>query len=84
MKQTSADSIQGTILSAMRPTGDLHIGHFEGVLRNWIALQETHNCFYFVADWHALTTETNTGATTIIKSVNKNGIKASFKNLFFI
>ena len=48
------------VLSGMRPTGDLHIGHFEGVLRNWVELQETHECFYFVADWHALTTELDT------------------------
>lgn len=48
------------ILSGMRPTGDLHIGHFEGVLRNWVELQEDNDCFYFVADWHALTTELDT------------------------
>lgn len=51
---------QGVVLSAMRPTGDLHIGHFEGVLRNWVELQDTHDCYYFVADWHALTTELDT------------------------
>lgn len=50
----------GVVLSGMRPTGELHIGHFEGVLRNWVQLQETHDCFYFVADWHALTTELDT------------------------
>ncbi len=60
MTQTSTDSTKGTVLSGMRPTGDLHVGHFEGVLRNWIQLQDTHKCFYFVADWHALTTETST------------------------
>jgi tryptophanyl-tRNA synthetase len=41
----------------MRPTGKLHIGHLVGALRNWVALQEQHECFYFVADWHALTSE---------------------------
>ena len=41
----------------MRPTGKLHLGHLHGVLNNWIELQHTHECFFFVADWHALTTE---------------------------
>ena len=41
----------------MRPTGRLHLGHLVGALRNWVPLQETHDCFYFVADWHALTSE---------------------------
>jgi len=40
----------------MRPTGRLHLGHYHGVLRNWIRLQHEHECFFFVADWHALTT----------------------------
>lgn len=44
------------VLSGMRPTGRLHIGHYYGALKNWLALQEKHDCFYFVADWHALTT----------------------------
>jgi tryptophanyl-tRNA synthetase len=41
----------------MRPTGALHLGHLVGALSNWAPLQETHDCFYFVADWHALTSE---------------------------
>jgi len=41
----------------MRPTGKLHLGHYHGVLKNWIELQHTHECYFFVADWHALTTE---------------------------
>lgn len=45
------------IVSGMRPTGALHLGHYFGVLKNWIELQEEYDCFYFVADWHALTTE---------------------------
>ncbi|MGI9303910.1 MAG: tryptophan--tRNA ligase [Gammaproteobacteria bacterium] len=44
------------VLSGMRPTGRLHLGHLHGVLNNWIELQHTYDCFYFVADWHALTT----------------------------
>ena len=39
----------------MRPTGALHLGHFHGVLKSWLALQQAHECFFFVADWHALT-----------------------------
>jgi tryptophanyl-tRNA synthetase len=45
------------ILSGMRPTGALHIGHFFGALQNWVALQEEFDAFYMVADWHALTSE---------------------------
>ncbi len=51
------------ILSGMRPTGSLHLGHYWGVLVNWAALQEEFECFYMVADWHALTSEwKNSGA----------------------
>lgn len=45
------------VLSGMRPTGRLHLGHYHGVLKNWIALQEEYPCLFFVADWHALTTD---------------------------
>ncbi len=44
------------VLSGMRPTGALHLGHYHGALKNWVRLQDELNCFYFVADWHALTT----------------------------
>ncbi|MCU0870203.1 MAG: tryptophan--tRNA ligase [Burkholderiales bacterium] len=44
------------VLSGMRPTGALHLGHYHGVLKNWIRLQHEHQCFFFAADWHALTT----------------------------
>jgi len=44
------------VLSGMRPTGLLHLGHYHGVLKNWVELQHSYECFYFVADWHALTT----------------------------
>ena len=44
------------IVSGMRPTGKLHLGHYLGVLRNWIDLQEESECYFFVADWHALST----------------------------
>ena len=42
-------------VSGMRPTGPLHIGHYFGALKNWIDMQDDHEAFFFVADWHALT-----------------------------
>jgi tryptophanyl-tRNA synthetase len=45
------------VLSGMRPTGALHLGHYHGVLKNWVKLQSEHPCLFFVADWHALTTD---------------------------
>jgi len=47
---------QQRVLSGMRPTGRLHLGHMHGVLNNWVKLQHEYECFFFVADWHALTT----------------------------
>ena len=47
---------QHRVLSGMRPTGALHLGHHHGVLKNWVKLQHEYECFFFVADWHALTT----------------------------
>ncbi|HEX5393999.1 MAG TPA: tryptophan--tRNA ligase [Rhodocyclaceae bacterium] len=44
------------VLSGMRPTGRLHLGHYHGVLKNWVKLQHEYPCLFFVADWHALTT----------------------------
>ncbi|MCL5041129.1 MAG: tryptophan--tRNA ligase [Gammaproteobacteria bacterium] len=52
---SSVDS-QRRILSGMRPTGRLHLGHYHGVLKNWVKLQHEYDCFFFAADWHALTT----------------------------
>jgi tryptophanyl-tRNA synthetase len=45
------------VVSGMRPTGKLHIGHYHGVLENWVRMQDDFDCFFFVADWHSLTTE---------------------------
>ncbi len=53
---SSLGSRQSRVLSGMRPTGKLHLGHYHGVLKNWVKLQQEHECFFFVADWHALTT----------------------------
>ncbi|MHB8414405.1 MAG: tryptophan--tRNA ligase [Acidiferrobacteraceae bacterium] len=44
------------VVSGMRPTGALHLGHYHGVLKNWVRLQQEYDCLFFVADWHALTT----------------------------
>jgi tryptophanyl-tRNA synthetase len=56
MSETSKDS-RARVLSGMRPTGKLHLGNYVGALQNWVKLQNTHDCFFFVADWHALTTD---------------------------
>lgn len=53
---------QSRILSGMRPTGRLHLGNYHGALKNWVRLQDEHECFFFVADWHALTTHYETPA----------------------
>ncbi len=45
------------VVSGMRPTGKLHLGHYIGVIKNWLNLQNKYECFFFVADWHALTTK---------------------------
>ena len=49
--------VKKRVVSGMRPTGKLHLGHLVGALRNWVELQDQFDCFYFVADWHALTSE---------------------------
>jgi tryptophanyl-tRNA synthetase len=51
------EKTQARVLSGMRPTGKLHLGNYVGALQNWVKLQHTHKCFFFVADWHALTTD---------------------------
>jgi tryptophanyl-tRNA synthetase len=53
---SSLPNLQQRVLSGMRPTGALHLGHYHGVLKNWIKLQHEYQCYFFVADWHALTT----------------------------
>lgn len=62
---SSSDPSQ-RVLSGMRPTGQLHLGHLHGVLNNWARLQHEYDCYFFVADWHALTTGYD--ATTNIES----------------
>ncbi len=52
----SANPQTRRILSGMRPTGPLHLGNYHGALRNWVELQYQYECFFFIADWHMLTT----------------------------
>ena len=60
-----AAAVTPRVVSGMRPTGKLHLGHLVGALQNWTALQAKYDCFYFVADWHALTSEyASTGPIT--------------------
>jgi tryptophanyl-tRNA synthetase len=54
--------IEDRVVSGMRPTGALHLGHYHGALKNWVRLQSEYPCFYFVADWHALTTHYESSA----------------------
>ncbi|HOM74338.1 MAG TPA: tryptophan--tRNA ligase [Fervidobacterium sp.] len=61
------------ILSGIRPTGRVHIGHFVGVFENWLKLQENNDTFFFVADWHALTT--NFEDTSTLKEYTKELMK---------
>jgi tryptophanyl-tRNA synthetase len=56
MTQNNTTPARDRVLSGMRPTGALHLGHYHGALKNWVRLQSEMECFYFVADWHALTT----------------------------
>lgn len=55
----SNGQLDNRVVSGMRPTGRLHIGHYHGALKNWAQLQHQYECFFFVADWHALTTSYN-------------------------
>jgi tryptophanyl-tRNA synthetase len=57
MKDHPTQKLRPRVLSGMRPTGKLHLGNYVGALQNWVKLQNSHDCFFFVADWHALTTD---------------------------
>lgn len=65
----SKSGISNRIVSGMRPTGRLHLGHYHGVLKNWLKMQHELDCYFFVADWHALTTHYEEDANTINESV---------------
>ncbi|MEZ5536130.1 MAG: tryptophan--tRNA ligase [Thiolinea sp.] len=66
------------VVSGMRPTGRLHLGHYHGVLKNWVDMQMNHECFFFVADWHALTThyETPDGISTHVEDMTIDWLAA--------
>jgi tryptophanyl-tRNA synthetase len=57
MTMPTNNSAKKRVLSGMRSTGKLHLGNYVGALANWVKLQDTHDCFFFIADWHALTTD---------------------------
>lgn len=57
MMGLSIMSKKSTILSGMRSTGVMHLGHYHGVIKNWLQLQKEYDCYFFAADWHALTTD---------------------------
>jgi len=56
MSEPATSSSRPRVLSGMRPTGKLHLGNYMGALANWVKLQDKYDCYFFIADWHALTT----------------------------
>jgi len=57
MPETATRPSRPRVLSGMRPTGKLHLGNYMGALANWVKLQDSYDCYFFIADWHALTTD---------------------------
>jgi len=57
MAESAKSSSRPRVLSGMRPTGKLHLGNYMGALANWVKLQDKYECYFFIADWHALTTD---------------------------
>ncbi len=57
MPEHNSQSIRPRVLSGMRPTGKLHLGNYMGALANWVKLQQNYECYFFIADWHALTSD---------------------------
>src|SRR6201994_4674430 len=57
MSETTTATARKRVLSGMRPTGKLHLGNYMGALYNWVRLQREYECYFFIADWHALTTD---------------------------
>jgi len=57
MSEPAISSSRPRVLSGMRPTGKLHLGNYMGALANWVKLQDKYDCYFFIADWHALTTD---------------------------
>jgi len=57
MPEPANSFTRARVLSGMRPTGKLHLGNYMGALANWVKLQDEYECYFFIADWHALTTD---------------------------
>jgi tryptophanyl-tRNA synthetase len=57
MAESAIQTSRPRVLSGMRPTGKLHLGNYMGALANWVKLQDQYECYFFIADWHALTTD---------------------------
>jgi len=57
MNQETTSPARRRVLSGMRPTGKLHLGNYMGALKNWVSLQHQYECYFFIADYHALTTD---------------------------
>ena len=57
MAESAISSSRPRVLSGMRPTGKLHLGNYMGALANWVKLQDKYDCYFFIADWHALTSD---------------------------
>ncbi len=76
------------VLSGMRPTGRLHIGHYFGALANWVKLQNdpAYECFYFIADWHALTSDyadtSQVAQNTIEIAIDYHGIGTRSREVY--
>jgi len=76
------------VLSGSRPTGPLHIGNYFGAVENWVKLQDEYNCYFFVADWHALTTgyeDTSlykTNINEVVMDLYASGLDANKSNIF--
>ena len=66
------NNLDNRVLSGMRPSGKLHLGHLHGVLDNWLELQKNYESFFFVADWHALTTEYSSFNRFIYHNIKHN------------
>jgi tryptophanyl-tRNA synthetase len=59
LKKSIKDKMKGVILSGMQPTGQLHLGNYEGALKNWVRLQNDYEMFLCIVDWHSLTSDFN-------------------------
>ena len=70
------------VVSGMRPTGKLHLGHLVGALNNWASLQEKYDCLYFVADWHALTSDYADTSEVVASAYDRSSLSAATLDTF--